>query len=78
MGRISNWESHYGVPDSYFDDYYKVFGKPEDREYYLAFGDDTDELDDINVDAIADEYAKMGPPDEDYMQEVRRRWEPSK
>ena len=76
MAKISNWESHYGVPDEYFNDYYKIFD-PDDA-YHRAFGEDPDELEDIDVDAIADEYVKMGPPDEDYMEEVKRRWAPSK
>lgn len=72
MGKISNWESHYGVPDEYFAGYYKIFD-PDDA-YHRAFGEDPDELDDIDVDEIVDMYFKMGPADEGYMEEVRQQW----
>lgn len=72
MGKLSNWEGHFGVPDEYFADYYQIFD-PDDA-YRRAFGEDPDELDDIDVDEIVDEYFKMGPADPEYMEEVRQQW----
>ena len=59
--RLPNWYSHFERPDESYPDYNKVFG------------DDLD-LIDYDLDDVVDEYCRMGPPDEDYMREVRARW----
>lgn len=59
--RLPNWYSHFERPDESYPDYNKVFG------------DDLD-LIDYDIDDVVDEYYRMGPPDEDYMREVRARW----
>ena len=43
-------------------------------QYMKRFGDDM-ELEDYDIYEVVDFYAKMGDPDPEYMEEVRKKWE---
>ena len=59
--RLPYWYSYFERPDESYPDYNKVFGDDLDLIVY-------------DIDDVVDEYLRMGPPDEDYMREVRARW----
>lgn len=65
--RLSNYEvRHFERPDSSFPEYERYFGAEEDEIF--------EPVDDYEMDKIVDYYAKMGPADDDYMEEVMQKW----
>lgn len=67
MIRLSNWESHIERPDTDFPDYYKYFGDEPELLEVEPYTDD-------EIDEIVDYYAKTGPADPEYMEEVKAKW----
>lgn len=51
INRISNWESHIERPDTDFEEYYKQFGRPEDR--YTISDEDVVFYERLSDDAIS-------------------------
>lgn len=75
---LSNYDiRHFERPDDSYPDYDRYFGYGEFDEEFEPEEDIDDIVDEYlgeHADEIVDEYWKMGPADESYMEEVRRQW----
>lgn len=84
---LPNWCSHFERPDESFPDYVSTydeydlyFGYDDFDEEFRVYEDlkamnAVDEYTGAAADEVVDEYFRMGPPDADYMNEVKRQWQ---
>ena len=58
--------SHFERPDSSYPEYDRYFGAEENEDF--------EPCDDDELEEIVNSYCRMGPPDDEYMDQVRERW----
>lgn len=73
---IPNWYSHVERPDTSYPDRPTYIDDQDDMYFgYDDFEDEYETVSEKEMDDIVEKYYKMGPPDEDYMNEVKAQWQ---